>query len=115
MRYAVGTVEELPPGARKIVNFGRGEIGVLNVNGAYHALRNVCPHRGAPLCLGTVGGTMLPSPPGTYRYGLEDTLLRCPWHRWEYSLETGRAWHDPRLRVRVYPVTVEDGTIYVEA
>jgi hypothetical protein len=44
-RVVVGPVEELPPGERKIiVPFrGRAGIGVFNVNGTFHALRNLCP------------------------------------------------------------------------
>lgn len=112
-RHAICRIEDLPPGERKIVNLGRGEIGVLNVNGVYYCVRNICPHRGAPLCLGTVTGTMLPSEPGTYRYGLDNLVLRCPWHRWEFDLRSGRARHDPRQRVKVYPVEIEDGMLIV--
>ena len=55
-RVVAGTVEELPPGERKlIVPFrGRAGIGVFNVNGSYHALRNLCPHKLGPLCTGRV-------------------------------------------------------------
>ena len=112
----VGRADELPPGACRIVEVGGRSIGVLNVDGRYHALRNVCPHQGAPLCEGTVSGTMVPSAPHEYVYGLEGRVLRCPWHKFEFDLETGRALHDPeRWRVKVYPVAVEDGLVVVEA
>ena len=32
-------------------------IGVFNVQGQYYALRNQCPHQGAPLCRGKVSAT----------------------------------------------------------
>ena len=31
---------------------GGREIGVFNLGGTFYALRNICPHRGAPLCRG---------------------------------------------------------------
>jgi nitrite reductase (NADH) small subunit len=58
---------------------------------------------------------MLPSRPQEYVLGYEDRVLRCPWHGWEFDLETGESLFDPeRWRVRVYPVRVEDGEILVE-
>ena len=36
-------------------------------------------------------------------------MLRCPWHQYEYDLETGRCLADPeRLRVRTYRVVEEE-------
>jgi nitrite reductase/ring-hydroxylating ferredoxin subunit len=52
-------------------------------------------------------------PPGEYRWGREGEILACPWHGWEFDLLTGRALADPRVRLRLYPVTVRDDTIYV--
>ena len=49
-------VADLPPGQRKIVTVDGRSIGVFNVHGRYYALRNLCPHRRAPLCLGRVRG-----------------------------------------------------------
>ena len=63
-KHVVGTVAEIPPGARKIVAVEGLSIGVFNVHGTFYALKNRCPHQGAPLCLGSVKGTTLPSPPG---------------------------------------------------
>jgi len=115
-RHVVCSAEELPAGTRRIVDLGGRSIGVFNVGGELYAVRNACPHKGAPLCEGTIGGTMLPSDPKEYVYGMEDRVLRCPWHGWEIDLATGRPVFDPdRARVRTYPVTVEAGNVVVEA
>ena len=107
-RYVVCAVDELPPGTRRIVAVGSRSIGVFNVRGRYYALRNVCPHQGAPLCEGPLTGTTLPGPPGTFRYGREGDILRCPWHGWEFDVTTGRSIFNPHaVRVRAYPVAVE--------
>lgn len=112
-QHVVCRVEELPPGSRKIVDLDGDSIGVFNVDGEYYALRNFCPHKGAPLCEGTIGGTMLPSEPQTYNFGMENRLLRCPWHGWQIDLATGRPPFGQRGRVKTYTVTVEGEQIIV--
>jgi 3-phenylpropionate/trans-cinnamate dioxygenase ferredoxin subunit len=75
-------------------------IGVFNLGGDYHALRNVCPHQMAPLCLGKVTGTTAPAPPGEYRWERDGKIIRCPWHGWEFDITTGRSVFNPhKLRV----------------
>jgi nitrite reductase (NADH) small subunit len=108
-RHIVGPVSELPPGERRIVEAEGRSVGVFNVNGRYYALRNVCPHQAAPLCLGSVKGMTLPTPPGEYKWGRDGEILRCPWHGWEFDITTGRSIFNPhRTRVKTYEVTVED-------
>ena len=107
-RVVVCAAEELPPGTRRLVQVGARSIGVFNVGGRYYALRNVCPHQGAPLCRGPLTGTTLPGPPGSYRYAREGEILRCPWHGWEFDVTNGRSIFNPHaVRVRKYPVAVE--------
>jgi nitrite reductase (NADH) small subunit len=107
-RYVVAKAEDLPPGSRKIVDAGGRSIGVFNIRGALHALRNRCPHQGAPLCLGRVKGTVLSGKPYEYRYGRDDEIIQCPWHGWEFEIATGRTYFNPhRMRVKTYDVTVE--------
>ena len=111
----VCSLTELPPGSRKIVHSGGRSVGVFNVEGSLYAIRNTCPHQGAPLCEGTISGTMMPSEPHHYVYGMEGRLIRCPWHGWEIDLATGRPFFDPeRARVATYPVTVREDRVVVE-
>ena len=117
-RHPAARTGDLPPGGRKLVTIGRVEIGLFNVSGEYRAYRNVCPHAGAPVCLGRVGGTSLPSEVYEYKYGREGSILRCPWHGWEFDLRTGANLVDPRKRLKEihierFPVEVSDGTLYV--
>jgi nitrite reductase (NADH) small subunit len=109
-KHIVCTVEDLPPGKRKIVELDGLSIGVFNVNGSFHALKNICPHQGAPLCQGSIKGTALPSGPGEYVWAREGEILRCPWHGWEFDLLTGRSIFNPhKVRVKAYDVSVERG------
>jgi nitrite reductase/ring-hydroxylating ferredoxin subunit len=85
------------------------EIGVFNVGGKYFAYRNVCPHAGAPVCLGKICGTNLTSDVYKLEYGREGEILRCPWHGWEFDLLTGEHLVDERTRLKSYEVEVAAG------
>jgi len=113
-KHVVATVEEIPPGGRKIVKVQGREVGVFNLEGRFYALKNVCRHQGARVCLGKVAGTTLPSRVYEFKYGLEGRILRCPWHGWEYDITTGRSMFDPDVKVVSYPVSVEDGKVCLE-
>ena len=108
-RHEICTLQELPIGERKIVEIGKRSIGIFNVHGDLYAIRNICPHQGAELCRGTVGGTMLPTEnPGEYNYDLDGRILRCPWHFWEFDITTGEMIFVPNpQRVKTYDVAIE--------
>lgn len=111
-RVVVGRAEDFPPGDRRIVNAGgKAGIGVFNVGGAYYALRNICPHNGAPLCKGLIGPHVQSDGPGRFSYGREGEILKCPWHEWEFEIRSGRAVVVEGLRVKTYRVMVEDGDV----
>ena len=107
-RHVVCRVDELPPGERKIIDVRGRAIGVFNVNGAYYALLNRCPHRAAPLCKGPITG--LVSSPEQYKFDFcrDGEIVRCPWHGWEFDITNGRSVFNPhRVRAKSYEVTVE--------
>jgi nitrite reductase (NADH) small subunit len=109
----VGALAVLEREGRLIARLGGREIGVVGVGGELHALRNRCPHHGGPLCLGTLRERETGAP-GRYEPSGR-TVLRCPWHGWEFDLESGRCLDDPTMRVAVYGVRVEDGRVLVHA
>ena len=39
--------------------------------------------------------------------------MRCPWHKWEYEISTGRCLVDERLRVRTYAVALDGEEVVV--
>jgi nitrite reductase (NADH) small subunit len=107
-RHVVCAVSELPPGERKIVEVEGRSIGVFNVKGSFYAVRNRCPHKGAPLCNGLVKGLVLGPEPYRYVIEREGEILKCPWHGWEFDLTNGRSIYNPhKIRVKSYDVTVE--------
>ena len=106
-RYVVGLAADLPPSSRRIVSVNGREIGVFNVRGVYYALRNLCPHQSAPLCLGEVTGLAVSDEPGEIEWTREGEILRCPWHGWEFDMRTGRTVFKSQARVKTYDVRVE--------
>ena len=112
-RKPVARVGEIAPGKHKIISIGNKTIGIFNVNGNISAILNVCPHELGPVCQGKVGGTTLPSQPGEYNWGRDGEIIFCPWHGWEFDMQTGVCLTDPTVRLRLFPISVEDSIIYI--
>ncbi len=107
-KHIIATVDEIPPGQRKIVEVAGRSIGVFNVNGDFYAIRNSCPHQGGPLCTGYLTGFIMADRPGEYSYTKRGEIVRCPWHGWEFDVKSGQSWFDPvKMRVRSYQIAVE--------
>ncbi|HLG93699.1 MAG TPA: Rieske (2Fe-2S) protein [candidate division Zixibacteria bacterium] len=97
-KIKVATAAEIPPGERLVVDVGGKQIAIFNVNGRLVACDNVCLHRGGPLGEGDI----------------EEFLVTCPWHGWQYDLATGECLMNPKAKISLYPVTVEGDSICVE-
>jgi len=113
MRYVVGSVEDIPPGASTVVypDKVKSGIGVFNVGGEFFALKNTCPHMGGPLCRGRIRGTTEADTSDKDRIRLrwvrDGEVVACPWHHWEFDIKTGRTLFESKQKVRSYPVTIE--------
>lgn len=89
--------DALPEGRVTTVTCQRQTLCLTHFEGAYGALDNRCPHQGGPLGEGSI----------------ENGLLRCPWHGWDYDPLTGKApGYDDG--VETYPVEVRDDGVYVQ-
>lgn len=100
-----GTMREVHAGGRALVLIRRGD--------EFFAVRNICPHQGAPLCGGVLSGVRPSSSVGDYRLERAGEILRCPWHNWEFDVVNGQCLHSDKQRVAVYPVEVADGQVFV--
>jgi 3-phenylpropionate/trans-cinnamate dioxygenase ferredoxin subunit len=116
-RIKLCAVEDLAPGEkRRFVVGGRAIALCRTAGGEFFAVGDNCPHQGASLCAGALGGTMLSSEPGQYRWGREGEVLRCPWHAWEFDVRSGRSLvGDEKTRVASYPVEIADGDVLLAA
>ena len=114
MDYRVGSAEELHREGRRVVEVEGRRVGIVSVGDRFYAMHDRCPHKGASMCAGTVSGTFVASAPQEYVYGRHDQVIRCPWHGWEFDLETGRSMLEPkRVGIKVYRVSVDDGEVVV--
>ncbi len=102
--HVVARADEIPEGGRKIVTVAQREIGIFNVKGEFYALRNVCPHRGAPVCLGRLRPHVDVSQGLDFAFEREGEVLKCPWHQWEFDVKTGNALHSTGMKIRDFRV-----------
>ncbi|MEH2498899.1 nitrite reductase (NADH) small subunit [Bradyrhizobium sp. AZCC 1678] len=114
----VGASSEIPESARRIVSYGEQEIGVIRIAGRLHAFLNVCPHQGGPVCQGMLIHKVEEVVDSDRKFkGMkfsDDKInLVCPWHGWEFDIETGRCAGDGKQGVRKFAVREEEGKIYV--
>ncbi len=76
----------------------RGErVALFRQGDAVYALSNVCAHQNGPLADGR----------------LSHGCVVCPWHGWEYRIETGVSPPPFEERVPVFPVRIQEGRVYV--
>jgi len=90
-------LDELPDGRVKSVTCAHTNLCLSHFKGKYAALDNRCPHQGGPLGEGSI----------------ENGLLRCPWHGWDFDPITGKPPGGYDDGVETFPVDVRDDGVYV--
>src|SRR5215813_4946809 len=110
----VTKASEMQDGDRRIVVAGNAEIGVFYKDGAYFAYSNTCVHAGGPACEGLMINRVVDviAADRTYQGQTfsDEVHFVCPWHGYEYELQTGECVGDRRLRLKKFDV-VRRGTI----
>ena len=116
MRVVVAPLSGFPDGERRIVEVGGRSIGVFRVGESFYGIRNRCPHQGGPLCLGHLLGDAVADAPGQARITADPLRIACPWHGWEYDLDSGQSFMGTSAPgVRSYGVGLEGGGALLEA
>ena len=87
--HRVLAADELPEGRVTTVAAGHKSVALVHFDGQFSALDNHCPHQGGPLGEGSI----------------ENGLLRCPWHGFDYCPLDGKL---ARLRRRGDHVSARD-------
>ena len=118
VEHLVGAEADIPERGGVLLTAGDVEVGVFKVGGRMVAWENRCAHQGGPVCTGEVLGRyeeVVAADGGSLfeRFAEDEPHLVCPWHGWEYHLETGRCHADRRFGLKPYPVEVRDGQVYV--
>lgn len=115
MTHDICGSEELAPGGMLAVTVGSRPILVARAaDGRLHAVADRCLHQGARLSGGRLLAAVDGSRPGHYVLDAERQLIKCPWHGYEYDLESGCVLFDARRRLRTYRVAEEHGRIVIE-
>jgi len=98
--HDVGSAEDLRTHTLTPVQAGTTPIALVQKDGAWSAISNVCNHVGGPLGEGHLDGD----------------YVVCPWHHWKFHYRTGEG--EPGFeadRVPSYAVKLENGRVLVDA
>ena len=96
--HRVCRAQEIPPGQGKTVTVAGRDLAIFNVEGRFHAIDNVCKHRGGSLGEGEVDGT----------------IVTCPLHGWTYDVTSGECFDDPACAVDRFTVRVDGDDLVVD-
>ena len=100
----VAAVGEFPCGASRVLYVDDVGIAVVNLDGQYHALENLCTHDNATLIDGSCDLEDL----------IEEGEITCPRHGARFCLRTGEALSPPAYEpVTVFPTRIENGRVQV--
>lgn len=96
--FPVCAVEDIPQGERLFIEVGELPVVILNVEGEFYAIADVCTHDDGPLGDGDV----------------EDHQIVCPRHGARFDIRTGDVLTLPAVRgVKSFPIIVEDDMICI--
>ena len=95
--HKIPDVQDLHKPFIKKVKAGGKSICLVGYEGKVYAIGATCPHAGAELS----GGWC------------KDGKIICPFHRYSYSLETGRGDPGQNDYVDTYPVEIREDGVYV--
>lgn len=95
----VARVEDIPPGARIHHHFEEESVIIININGEFFCIADLCTHDGGPLEDGDV----------------LDHQIECPRHGARFDIRTGKVTRLPATdSIPTYQVMIEDGLVYIE-
>ncbi len=100
--HHAAALDRLTAAGRMVVRAGGKQLAIFMHEGRVHACNNRCPHEGYPL----VEGTLEAVADGT-------CVLTCQWHNWKFELATGANRYGGDA-LRIYPVKVEAGVVWVD-
>ena len=94
----IGNIHEFKENVGKLVEIKDHSIAVFHLtNGIFHAVENLCPHKGGPLVEGIVSGE----------------YVFCPLHDWKIDLKDGYVQAPDHGCVRKYDVSIKGDEVYI--
>jgi nitrite reductase (NADH) small subunit len=118
LEHRVGSVCSFKDGDKLLVIVGGVEIGVFHLGGAFYAWRNVCPHRGGPVCQGRIFKRVIAEIDAECkvhgrRYDETVRHIVCPWHGAEFNIRTGYHAGTNTLALDPIQTIVRDGELFL--
>jgi nitrite reductase (NADH) small subunit len=116
----VGQASDLVDGQRLMVRLDGRDVFIFEREGRLYAFENLCLHMGGPVGEGILIGkveAILDENRAHVRDRFSPTEIHlvCPWHGWEYDIETGECAANRRLKLRRYQAVQRGEDIYVIA
>jgi nitrite reductase/ring-hydroxylating ferredoxin subunit len=103
----VCALEDLSDETLREVRIGNLRAAAVLRDGRVYVIQAQCPHRGGPLARGAIRSRVT----GDMVLDNEHPVVTCPWHNFEFSLDTGNALWDPKLCIRTFECEVVDGRV----
>jgi nitrite reductase/ring-hydroxylating ferredoxin subunit len=118
--WLVGRISDFDDDSRKIVTAGDREIVVFRRDDRVYALDNTCLHMGGPVGEGMILGKVeaVLSEEKEFlgeRFSEDEIHIACPWHGWEYNIETGRCAGNPAWGITRYETIRRGEDVFVLA
>jgi nitrite reductase (NADH) small subunit len=112
-KHHVGPVSDLDVGENLLVEINGVELAIYHTKNGFFAMSNYCVHQGGPMCEGPVTGTVSQDSSGELTYDSDQEVVKCPWHGWEFDIESGEHLSRPQYNQPTYEVEQRDGELYV--
>lgn len=113
-RVDVGDIDDFQCGQMRLIEVNGREIGLVRWGDEVYAMRNHCPHEGAPLCIGVVEGLVTQDTTDGAPSVSDRPVVCCPWHGWEFDLADGRSIVNPRVRAKTFRAEVVESRVFVD-
>ena len=102
---------DVPEGGRLTIDIDQRTIGVFRVKNKVYAYENTCPHQGGPVCQGAILPRVVErltsdQESAGFEFHEGDLHIVCPWHGFEFNIETG--CHPGKPDVRLSSVAVKE-------
>jgi nitrite reductase (NADH) large subunit len=102
---SVGKVDDFPIDGGSTILYGDVQIAVYNFasQNRWYACQNMCPHMNSfVLSRGILGSAG------------DEPKVACPLHKKSFSLTTGKCLSGDQYAIKVFPVKVENGQVYLD-
>lgn len=96
-KHRVASLTEIPTDTGLEVVAGGRIIALFKVDDQVQAIDGICAHAGGPIAKGSLNGS----------------VVTCPWHGWQYDVNTGAHCLTPAICQQSFEVIVEGDEVFI--